>query len=205
MATTTFSPTPAQRRLLDLMHEKLAVSTTLALCQAIGVPRTTFYRWCKDPAFSAWFGIAWASRLLIEGAALVNIARAQAPQKFSSWKAVFDLTFDPKGLGLLASWQAALGHLPADAFLPAPNPTGMPGPPVEHSNQQITASGGTVLAPLRPPAPPQAHVLPGQFARTVARALRPLSRQLGDTLSASGRPSPRPSQDACPPVAQQNH
>ncbi|MGH9477128.1 MAG: hypothetical protein ACRD1C_12465 [Terriglobales bacterium] len=122
-----FSPSLAQRRLLDQLHEHPAAHNTLALCRDAGISRTTFYRWCKEPEFCRWLGSAWASRLLLEGAAHINCARALAPTKFPYWKAVFELIFDPKGLALLAQWQSSLTHLPADAFLAAPPRPELPG------------------------------------------------------------------------------
>ncbi|MGH9466665.1 MAG: hypothetical protein ACRD1Y_04865, partial [Terriglobales bacterium] len=125
-ASAAFAPSTAQRRLLDYFHENPGYLPTRELCRLANVPRASYYRWCRDPAFRQWFGAAWSSRLLFEGAALLNMARAQAPEKFSYWKALFEITFDPKGLGLLAKWQASLASLPPDSFQPAPE---IPAPP----------------------------------------------------------------------------
>ncbi|MGH9468238.1 MAG: hypothetical protein ACRD1Y_12875 [Terriglobales bacterium] len=194
MSASVFAPTPRQRRLLDFMHENPSCQNTLALCRAAGVSRANFYRWCKDPGFCLWFGSAWAARLLMEGAFLINTARALAPEKFSYWKALFELTFDPKGLALLAKWQSSLGQLSPDAFLAAPDrgplaeEAQVPAhkwPTEEEWNLRHGFGKETLSAPMAPqvsspkPSPFSASTtrppLPGQAARAIARALRRIS------------------------------
>ncbi|MGH9414881.1 MAG: hypothetical protein ACRD0Y_14215 [Terriglobales bacterium] len=110
-----FTPTPTQRRLLDFVHEHTGRKTITAICTAAGVSRNTYYRWCKDPGFRTWFAAAWSARLVFQGMDLINIARYNSGN-FRFWKALFDLTFDPKGLTLLAQWQQSLATLSNDAF-----------------------------------------------------------------------------------------
>ncbi len=123
-----FKPSSAQRRLLDYIHENPSPLPTLRLCESANVSRASFYRWCRDPHFRAWLGIAWTSRLLIDGISLMNQARAQAPEKFPYWRALSDLTFDPKGLGTIAKWGESLVHLSPDAFIPGPDVKSKPKP-----------------------------------------------------------------------------
>ncbi|MGH9477287.1 MAG: hypothetical protein ACRD1C_13320 [Terriglobales bacterium] len=155
MATSAaFAPSTAQRRLLDYIHEHPGYQPTRDLCRSTGIPRTSYYRWCRNPAFREWLGSAWGARLLFDGAALLNIARAQAPEKFSYWKALFEITFDPKGLGLLAKWAASLASLDSGAFRPAPDPHPSepgtrvsPWPSEEEWNQRVQPQRGTLLHP----------------------------------------------------------
>lgn len=101
LGTPTFRPQPAQRRLLDHIHQKPGFRTIHEFCALAGVARTTYYRWCQDPDFCRWFAPAWSARLLMDGTVLLDIARLNSTRSFSYWKALFEVTFDPKGLGYL--------------------------------------------------------------------------------------------------------
>ncbi len=185
MSTSNFLPSPPQRRLLDYLHENPQTHSALALCQGAGISRTSYYRWCRDSAFCVWLGSAWASRMLVDGAHLINMARANAPSKFSYWKALFELTFDPKALGLLAKWSESLGHLTPGAFLPAPaRPAPEPSSPQsswpseEEWNRRVAAMHPELQQPpaapppaLAPSAPP-AHDQPKHISRQLFRELQ---------------------------------
>ncbi|MGH9488707.1 MAG: hypothetical protein ACRD04_14105 [Terriglobales bacterium] len=210
MATAApFAPTAAQRRLLDFIHEHPGYQPTRDLCRSARVPRATYYRWCRNPAFRQWFGSAWASRLVFDGVALLNLARAQAPDKFSYWKALFELTFDPKGLGLLAKWSASLAALAPDAFYPGPDPQSPANsvpvsrwPSEEEWNQRVQALGETLSLPSAPPAatpPSRPNPLRCSAAHTPStnpvRTAKLLARVLAKLRSAASRPAfptPRP-------------
>src|SRR6185437_15850418 len=110
-APPPFVPNAAQRRLLDIIHCRPSVVSICDLCISAGIPRRTYYSWCQNPAFRLWLATAWSARLLMDGSALLNIARFNATTKFSYWKALFDLTFDPKGLGYLQQWQQTVARL----------------------------------------------------------------------------------------------
>ncbi|HUX67319.1 MAG TPA: hypothetical protein VMV31_07510 [Terriglobales bacterium] len=91
--STDFQPSPAQRRLLDFIHEHPSLKTIHELCAAAGIGRTTYYRWCQSPGFRIWLATAWSARLLLDGTVLLNVARVQATRSYPYWKALFDLTF----------------------------------------------------------------------------------------------------------------
>ncbi|MGN6592931.1 MAG: hypothetical protein ACTHJX_08535 [Terriglobales bacterium] len=118
-----FVPTAAQRRLLDFVDAHPGLKTIQELCAGAGVPSSTYYHWCKNTDFRLWFAAAWSARLTMDGITLLNQARLLASRNFSYWKALFNLTFDPKGFAMLQQWQQAAAQLPADAFTPAPEPT----------------------------------------------------------------------------------
>jgi len=123
-----FVPTPAQRRLLDFVDANPNLKTIQELCAGAGVPSSTYYHWCKSNDFRLWFAASWSARLTMDGVVLLNQARLLATRSFSYWKALFNLTFDPKGFAMLQQWQQTAAQLPSDAFTsadpdPAPAPT----------------------------------------------------------------------------------
>jgi len=111
-----FTPTSDQRRLLNAIHECPSIRTIREICEFSDIGRRTYYNWCKNPGFRLWFATTWSSRMLVEGITLLNQARAKASYKFPYWKALFDLTFDPRGLAQLQKWQQAMSSLDGSAF-----------------------------------------------------------------------------------------
>ncbi|HXR97176.1 MAG TPA: hypothetical protein VN709_04970 [Terriglobales bacterium] len=116
VAARNFRPTADQRRLLNTIHDYPSIRTVREFCEACDVGRRTYYNWCKNPHFRLWFATVWSARLITEGTTLINQARAKASYKFSYWKALADLTFDPRGLALLQKWQKAMFSLDNSAF-----------------------------------------------------------------------------------------
>ena len=147
MAATSmdFQPSPSQRRLLDFIHEHPSLKTIHELCAEAGVGRSTYYRWCQNPGFRLWLAMAWSARLLLDGAVLLNIARVQSTRSYSYWKALFDLTFDPKGLGFLQKWQQSCAEADSAAFLPgdASPETPSPVPLLATENKPLVPKSGT--------------------------------------------------------------
>ncbi|MGH9394707.1 MAG: hypothetical protein ACRD1E_11100 [Terriglobales bacterium] len=191
MSTTTppalaapplFRPSAAQRRLLQHIDDNPSFRTVQELCAAAGVPRSSYYDWCKNPAFRLWLGSSWSARLVCGGVTLLNIAPWNCPKSFSYWKALFDLTFDPKGLGLLAKWTESLGELNNAAFESAPPPHGQPpsrpepAPDPGTRVQEILQSTQTLAAQIRTnraPAASKAKIpLPHHTARLFTRLCR---------------------------------
>ena len=127
-----FVPTPAQRRLLDFVDANPNLKTIQELCAGAGVPSSTYYHWCKSNDFRLWFAASWSARLTMDGVVLLNQARLLATRSFSYWKALFNLTFDPKGFAMLQQWQQTAAQLPSDAFTSA-DPDPVPGPTPESS------------------------------------------------------------------------
>lgn len=166
-----FVPSPAQRRLLDYMQCHPGFKTIAELCAGIGISRMTYYRWSQDPDFRLWFSRAWSAHLIMDAAVLINQARLLSTRQFSYWKALFNLSMDPKGLPLLQQWQQSCRQLDPDAFTPPdPDPdevTSQPPP-----NQQKPPENVTKNQPLNaaPPPTPVQHV----------RALRQLARTIAD-------------------------
>lgn len=116
MSDATFVPSPRQRRFREFIDANPDHPHIRDLCQAAQLPRATFYRWCKDPGFRQWFAFSWSSRFLMDGVFLVEAARNRPDMPFRLWKALFDLTFDPKGLGMLPHWQQALAMLSPEGY-----------------------------------------------------------------------------------------
>src|SRR6185312_5029054 len=106
-----FRPSPAQRRLLHCIHSNPGVKTALALCAAAGVSRTTYYRWCQDPAFRLWFADAWAACLFLDGARLINICRLRDTPN--------EAPFDESGLVRMRNCRQAVARVNPDHFAPA--------------------------------------------------------------------------------------
>ncbi|MGN6591933.1 MAG: hypothetical protein ACTHJX_03455 [Terriglobales bacterium] len=142
--SAVFVPTAAQRRLLDYVDAHPGLKTIQELCAGAGVPSSTYYHWCKNTDFRLWFAASWSARLTMDGVTLLNQARLLASRNFSYWKALFNLTFDPKGFAMLQAWQQAAAQLPADAFTTAPEPPPAP------------ANG---VAPTPAPAPPKRELI----------------------------------------------
>ena len=102
---TGFCPSDDQRRFLQLALASGGPLNIGRLCQQLGISRTTYYR-CRDqPGFSAWMSAHWVSALLADGGRLLSIGRAHAGSDFRYWRAMVELVFDPRGLGLLTAWQ----------------------------------------------------------------------------------------------------
>lgn len=206
MSANPFSPTVRQRRLFDYLHEHPEIDSAVALCHGAGISRTTYYRWCRDAAFSAWLGSAWGARMLLDHVFLINKARQHCDQ-FSFWKALCELTLDPKSLSLMAKWSESLTHLNPTAFLPAPPaPQPPPTPPNSRSwpPRRLTEAEWNSIYGVPPddpePSPSLAsHPLPSpqptpQAGRTATRLqssnqqLAPSPRYIPRTVSSLGFP-----------------
>lgn len=153
-----FTPSPAQRRLLDYMQANPGLKTIGDLCDKVGIARMTYYRWSKDPEFRLWFARAWSAHLIMDGLVLINQARLLATRQFSYWKALFNLTVDPKGLPILQQWQQSCAQVDSDAFTyPEMQPDDVTGE--VQQNQQKPPENVTKTQPLAPPPPtPVQHV-----------------------------------------------
>lgn len=151
-----FHPTPPQRRLLEFVDAHPCLKTIGELCDGADISRATYYRWTQDPGFRVWFSAVWSSRLIMDGVVLINQARLLATRHFPYWKALFNLTFDPKGCAVMQQWQQACFAAPSDAFISAASPD-------SESNQHLTSPNETNLSPLGP--------TPRQLTRLLTRVL----------------------------------
>src|SRR6185312_14597356 len=154
-ALPAFVPNAAQRRLLDIIHCRPSVISICDLCICAGIPRRTYYSWCQNAGFRLWLATAWSARLLMDGSALLNIARFNATTKFSYWKALFDLTFDPKGLGYLQKWQQAVAAADSSLFdlgpgEPPPHDPPAPPPTAGSSTRPHPATSPSLRPRARP-------------------------------------------------------
>jgi hypothetical protein len=128
----------------------------------------------------------------MDGVTLLNQARLLASRNFSYWKALFNLTFDPKGFAMLQQWQQTAAQLPADAFTPAPDPEPDPAAPPPQRRPQLIhslnspqpSSATPAVGHSRLQSPPQSNQplaainwrksvpTPMQHVRTLRKALR---------------------------------
>jgi len=199
----SFTPSQAQRRFLDRIEREPQASIS-DLCDGLGMARSTYYRWCREPGFRAWLLDAWSSRVFMDGIGLINQARSQTATSFSHWKAMFNLLFSESGLVAVHLWKSACAEASADAFVHAdesdaapdvPKPSA-PVPPEPQPLQQNTAENAT-LATARPgPAP--AAPMPNRVARNIIRAAsgtgpapRSAARDARPICLASPRGQPR--------------
>ncbi|MGN6592233.1 MAG: hypothetical protein ACTHJX_04970, partial [Terriglobales bacterium] len=143
---TPFHPTPPQRRLLDFVDAHPCLKTIGELCDGAGISRATYYRWTQDPGFRIWFAAVWSSRLIMDGVVLINQARLLASRHFPYWKALFNLTFDPKGCAVMQQWQQACFAAPSDAFTQVSEADPCVSSESE-SNQQLTSPNETNFNP----------------------------------------------------------
>lgn len=110
MPTGAFLPSLAQRRLRDVIIENPSRLHITEICRQAGIARRTYYLWCQNPDFCAWLATAWSSTLIMDGPFYVNLARAAAPRNYRAFKLIYNLIFDPNGLGQLQHWQRAFAE-----------------------------------------------------------------------------------------------
>jgi hypothetical protein len=102
----------------------------------------------------------------MDGVVLLNQARLLASRHFPYWKALSNLTFDPKGCALMQQWQQACFAAPSDAFTPADD-VSIKVSPVSESNQQLTPGNETIS---KTPGPAPTQATPLQIARLLRKA-----------------------------------
>lgn len=107
---TGFCPSDGQRHFLQLALASTGPLNIGRLCQQVGIARATYYRWREQPGFSAWMSAQWVAALLADGGRLLSIGRANAGSDFRYWRAMAELIFDPRGLGLLTAWQQRMAE-----------------------------------------------------------------------------------------------
>ena len=110
VADTGFCPSDEQRHFLQLALAAGGPLNIGRLCKQVGISRTTYYRWRDQPGFSAWMSAQWVAALLADGGRLLSIGRANAASDFRYWRAMAELVFDPRGLGLLTAWQQRMAE-----------------------------------------------------------------------------------------------
>lgn len=122
-----FRPSALQRRFLTRVGQGMSAT---AAAEELDIARMTLYRWRQNPSFRARFAAAYLRDLTLEGWQLLAIAREQAATKFSYWKALHDLTFDPAARQRLLDWAEWCAHgslasaanaVPAPKSAPAKN------------------------------------------------------------------------------------
>lgn len=105
-----FRPNDKQRRFVQLALASGGPLQIGRICKQVGISRTTYYRWREQPGFAAWMSAQWVSALLADGGRLLSIGRAFAAGDFRYWRAMAELVFDPRGLGLLTAWQQRMAE-----------------------------------------------------------------------------------------------
>ncbi|MGH9481988.1 MAG: hypothetical protein ACRD1L_07820, partial [Terriglobales bacterium] len=211
-----FTPTQAQRHFLDHILGEPSYQSIPQICATAGISPSSYYAWCKDPAFRDWFVHEWSSALLFEGWHAIYLARAHQVRSPAHFKAIYDLTFDPKASAALATWQthavsgepalpAAPQSPPALPSRPAASPNLQP---VSPPNQSDSSKNWSFQQPASTspanPAPPA-----GGAASPTPRAAGPSLRirRLARSLQRAGAPIPgtrprrhrtRPFASCCP-------
>ena len=101
LAPAPFHPTPLQSRFFALLADGVPSAEA---CATLPVNRVTFYRWRQDPAFRYWLASNQLRDLVLDGGALLTMARAKAAENFPYWNALARLTFDPTTRQHLCDW-----------------------------------------------------------------------------------------------------
>lgn len=164
MPTGAFLPSLAQRRLRDVIVENPSRLHITEVCRQAGIARRTYYLWCQNPDFCAWLATTWSSALIMDGPFYVNHARAAAPRNFRAFKLMFNLIFDPDGLGQLVHWQRAFAE--SAQF-------------VGEQNQPLTAEQCTNSRKKFASAATPHRSTPLRSLRTLHRACLPIARHRG--------------------------
>jgi len=113
-----FKPTAAQQQLLDWVRAHPGFQTVEQLCAAASISESSYYTWCRNPRFRAWFTREWSAALLFDGWHVLNLARANMVNSPTHFRFLARLLFDPKGQAALAGWaNAATDGAPDDADL----------------------------------------------------------------------------------------
>ncbi len=113
LAPAPFHPTPLQSRFFALLADGVPSAEA---CATLPVNRITFYRWRQDPAFRYWLASNQLRDLVLDGGALLTMARAKAAENFPYWNALARLTFDPTTRQHLCDWAEWCG---ADSAAPS--------------------------------------------------------------------------------------
>ena len=100
-APPEFRPTSLQRKFFDLLAAGMMPNEAGA---HLSLSRMTFYRWRRDPEFRRCLAAAQLRDLVLDGGALLTVARAKAASHFSYWQAIAQLTFDPAARQTLTDW-----------------------------------------------------------------------------------------------------
>jgi len=183
-ATQSFRPTRQQRLLLDYIRQNNVFKTVAETCKDAGVDRSSYYKWCKDPAFRRWFTAEWSTVMLMDGWHQLAFARGQVPYSVQYFKLLFNLNFTTQGQAAFAGWQA----LSEPAAAPAPVGE------VPLQTKPVTGQNST-FRPVPPaPAPPR----PNHTARQLQSTLDALRRLAPPSIAhASAPPSgPAPGRSA---------
>lgn len=117
--SAAFVPNRQQRQLLEAIHESSGLVTVAEICERAGTSPATYYRWCKDVAFTCWLTEAWLGRLLADSWQLINMARAQAPNKIGYWRALYRFLFEQPTGQVAHTWIANQLAFPIVATDPA--------------------------------------------------------------------------------------
>ncbi|MGH9483379.1 MAG: hypothetical protein ACRD1L_14925, partial [Terriglobales bacterium] len=104
-----FAPTDAQRRFLLQIQGEPSYQSIGQICQAAGIHPSSYYLWCKDPAFRRWLIQEWSSTLLFQGWHMLNLARAHMVRSPTHFRALYRIVFEPQGQAALARWGSLAG------------------------------------------------------------------------------------------------
>lgn len=83
-----FKPTKSQIKLITVLLDDSIEPTITATCKAIGINRSTYYRWMDSPEFVAWFNQAWDIAMARQVPWLDKIGYLKSPDDFRYWEAL---------------------------------------------------------------------------------------------------------------------
>lgn len=171
-----FQPTRAQRRFFDCVQQSPEIRSLEQICQAAGVHRSSYYRWCADPAFRQWLTASWSTTVFMDGWQLLNFLRATHQHNEQWFRMLFNLIFSPKGQAALGAWSGLAAQNVASPALQtqplapqnatvagasvAPSASAPPKPAPRVNPAVAIGELQSTLAALRRFAPPNAAIAP---------------------------------------------
>lgn len=85
---TKFKPSPDQIALLKAWASPEQKPTITAICETVGISRTTYYKWFADDEFVNWFNEQWDIAMAKTKPYLDNVGLKKAVSDFRYWEAM---------------------------------------------------------------------------------------------------------------------
>lgn len=210
-----FRPSPRQRRLAEAACSLTFNIHPHLVCAQAQIPPSTYYRWQKNPAFTAWLAATILQCLAANSPfLLLNTLQAAMSGDASARKLIFQFCIAPR----LAPAMAALPAPGLEVFLGIPAVPGSEGPPPARPPSLVprpssptsaggmavpaSAVGATTPAPERNP-PASANAAPNLGARAAGpQTAEPAAAQTIPLAPTAPEASPEPNQRGAPAAAE---